>query len=83
MMGAGLTSPVRGRMRPATVRIFGIAMVLAVVRSATDTIGPSRPERRCAEPWMTGPLTSVRSRHQSYGSAVMACLPRVIRTRPR
>jgi hypothetical protein len=34
-MGAGLTSPVRGGDKAdATVRILGIAMVLAVVHSA-------------------------------------------------
>ena len=85
MMGAGLTSPIRGRIRPAaTVRILGIAMVLAAVRSATDTIGRARPEWRCVEPWVTGSVDRAAvALHQSHGSAVVGCLPRVIRTRPR
>lgn len=58
-------------------------MVRAVVCSTTDTIGCPRPERRYAEPCVTGPLTKVSSLHQSHGSAVVAYLPRVIRTRPR
>ncbi len=58
MMGAGVTSSVRGRTRPAAAgRILGIAMVLAVIRSATDAIGCSRQERRCAKPLVIGPST--------------------------
>jgi hypothetical protein len=58
MMGAAVTCPVRGRTRPAAPgRILAIAMVLAVVGSATDTMGCSRQQRRCAKPWVTGPST--------------------------
>ena len=58
MMSAALTCPVRGRTRPAAPgRILGIAMMLAVVGSATDTMGCSRQERRCAKPLVTRPST--------------------------
>jgi hypothetical protein len=33
-----------------------IVIVLAVIRSATDTIGCLRQERCCVEPWVTGPF---------------------------
>lgn len=57
--------------------------MLAVIRSATDTIGLLTTRaalRRAMDDWAAD---LVRSRPQSHGSAVTACLPRVIRIRPR
>ncbi|HKS51047.1 MAG TPA: hypothetical protein VJS67_04185 [Pseudonocardiaceae bacterium] len=50
-----MTCPIRGADKAADNSADGgIATVLAAVRSATDTIGGSRPECRCVEPSVTG-----------------------------